>query len=153
MAFFKANLSTSFSHPYFFFNSLFAVIITVCFSNGFFTIFRISLFCMQVSGYKQNGSNQMFLQSVFFAYYWDISCICMLLTFAVTAFLYISINKVYHNFLFLSALTHRLKPVGLRQPYFKLGVKIIICHFINQFYAIFFCTILLYGFNICKASC
>ena len=41
---------------------------------------------MQVSGYKQNGNSQMFLQPVFFAPYLDISCIYMLLTLTATAF-------------------------------------------------------------------
>jgi hypothetical protein len=41
---------------------------------------------MPVSGYKQNGNSQMFLQSVFFAPYLDIFCTYMLLTLAITTF-------------------------------------------------------------------
>ena len=39
-----------------------------------------------MSGYKQNGSSQMFLQSVFSVRYWGIFCIYMLSAMTITAF-------------------------------------------------------------------
>lgn len=41
---------------------------------------------MLMSGYKQTGSSQMFLQSVFSVRYWGIFCIYMLSALTITAF-------------------------------------------------------------------
>ena len=41
---------------------------------------------MLMSGYKQTGSSQMFLQSVFTVRYWGIFCIYMLSALTITAF-------------------------------------------------------------------
>ena len=88
-----------------------------------FSLFHIFLFYMPVYCYKQNGSSQMFLQSVFSAHYWDISCIYMLLTLAATTFLYISpLNKVYPYQLFLWFHPFLYKIISI-QNYRYLGNK------------------------------
>lgn len=78
---------------------------------------------MQVSGYKQTGNSQMFLQFVVSAPDWDISCIYMLLTLAATTFLYISpLNKVYLYQLFLWFHPFLYKIISI-QNYRYLGNK------------------------------
>ena len=55
------------------------------FCSWIFSLFHRTLSDMPAFDYKQNGSSQMFLQSVFSARYQDIFCIYMLLTFAATS--------------------------------------------------------------------
>ena len=72
----------------------------------------------------QSGSSRMSWQFVFFALYLGISDICMLLTSDLTAFT----TLLYQKTTLLATLTHRLKPVGLRLPFFQFQ-KILCIYF------------------------
>ena len=87
---------------------------------------------MLMSGYKQTGSSQMFLQSVFSVRYWGIFCIYMLSALTITAFSSLSFLYTFVAFLLKHSLRYmrNIRPKGMLFP--KMFPQIIRVLFPNR---------------------